>query len=469
MRTRKPTRVNDIHSRLNEAEVATVIAPRSVTEAQRAVLEVRHDSGSLSIAGGRHAMGGQQFLSGGTLLDTRKLCRIVALDVERGIVTVEAGILWSDLVAGLRQMQTRDEDGRWSIVQKQTGADRLSIGGALAANGHGRGLTYRPIVQDVDAFEMITAEGELIRCDREENTELFRLAIGGYGLFGVITTVDLRLMPAHRVRRVVEVTTVDKVPALLGDRIADGFTYGDFQYRTDENSFGFLKDGVLSCYRPVSKDEGWRASPRQNLLTEAAWRQLLYWSHADKARAFDEYAAFYESTNGQVYDSDTFQLSQYIDHYHRELDTRLDSPAPGSEIITELYVPLPRLPEFMAAAADELRRQKANVIYGTIRLIERDEETALNWARQSFACIVFNLHVDHNPEGIRGVAHALRTLIDLAIERDGSYFLTYSKFATPGQLTACYPQFPEFLSRKKHYDPYSVFSSDWYRTYAEGA
>ena len=461
----EPLTVNDIHSQLNRTQVGDIIAPKTVAETREAVARTRDAGWSLSIAAGRHAMGGQQFLSGGIMLDTRHLNRITNLDAERGIVTVEAGILWSDLVCGLRAMQ-ENADHRWSVVQKQTGADRLSIGGALAANGHGRGLTYRPIVQDVDAFEMIDADGNLLRCDREHSSELFRLAIGGYGLFGVITTVDLRLMPAHYVRRVVEVTTIDKLGDLFKQRIADGFTYGDFQYRTDETSPGFLKDGVLSCYHPVSDAEARADAPPQNLLTEAAWRQLLYWSHADKARAFDEYAGFYRSTHGQTYDSDTFQLSQYIDHYHHELDARLGCTVPGSETITELYVPLPELPGFMAAAAAELKRREANVIYGTIRLIERDDETMLNWARQPYACIVVNLHVDHDPVDIQRVAQALRALIDLAIERDGSYFLTYNKFATSEQLAVCYPQFPEFLSRKGQYDPCNVFSSDWHRTYA---
>lgn len=457
--------VNDIHSQLNQTTVRRVIAPNSIVETQNAVNQVRDAGQSLSIAAGRHAMGGQQFLSGGTLLDTRRLNRMVGLDAERGIVTVEAGIMWSDLVCDLREMQ-EDSSRRWSVVQKQTGADRLSIGGAVAANGHGRGLTYRPIVQDVDAFEMIDAGGNLVRCDRDHNPYLFNLAIGGYGLFGVMTTVDLRLMPAHYVRRAVEITTIDKLGDLFRQRIANGFTYGDFQYRTDESSPGFLRDGVLSCYHPVSDAEARSAAPPQNLLTAAAWRQLLYWSHADKARAFDEYAGFYRSTDGQIYDSDTFQLSQYIDHYHQKLDQRLGCTVPGSETITELYVPMSELPGFMSAAAAELKRRGANVIYGTIRLIEQDDETVLNWARQPYVCIVVNLHVDHDPAGIQRVDHALRALIDLAIERDGSYFLTYNKFATPEQLAACYPQLPQFLSGKKQYDPCNLFSSDWYCTYA---
>ena len=190
----KPTTVNDIHSQLNRTEVTEIIAPKSIAEAQEAVARVRDAGLSLSIAAGRHAMGGQQFLWGGTMLDTRRLNRIVGLDAERGIATVEAGIMWSDLVRGLSEMQA-DAGRGWSVVQKQTGADRLSIGGALAANGHGRGLTYRPIVQDIEAFQLIDANGKLIQCDREQNRELFNLAIGGYGLFGVISTVDCASCP----------------------------------------------------------------------------------------------------------------------------------------------------------------------------------------------------------------------------------------------------------------------------------
>ena len=110
-----------------------------------------------------------------------------------------------------------------------------------------------------------------------------------------------------------------------------------------------------------------------------------------------------------------------------------------TETITELYVPLPSLADFMDAAARELRERKANVIYGTIRLIERDDETFLNWARQPYACIVFNLHVEHTEAGVAHTADALRALIDLATERGGSYFLTYNKFADGGAACAVLP------------------------------
>ena len=120
--------VNDIHSQLNATDMRRIVVPRTPVDIQRAVVGVREEGGSLSVAGGRHAMGGQQFLDGGVLLDARGLKRILELDAERGLVRVEAGMMWDDLIRGLRDMQ-RGSERRWSIVQKQTGADRLSIGG----------------------------------------------------------------------------------------------------------------------------------------------------------------------------------------------------------------------------------------------------------------------------------------------------------------------------------------------------
>ena len=422
-----PTIVNDIHSKLNETTVSEVVRPRSVAEVQDAVRRTRARGGRLAIAGGCHSMGGQQFLTGGTLLDMRSMSRVLGLDRERGTVDVEAGILWSDLVPKLRAMQA-DGGPKWSIVQKQTGADRLSVGGAIAANGHGRGLRFQPIVQDVESFTLVASDGELRECSRSSNPDLFGAAIGGYGLFGVITSVRLRLQPWHRLERVVEVFDIEALPDTFQSRIDDGFTYGDFQYMTDESSGDFLRRGVFSCYRPT--DDAPPSGDGANVtLSNEDWTKLIHLAHVDKSRAFEEYARFYASTSGQAYDSDDFQMSTYIDGYHGALDAATRASSPGSETITELYVPVDALAAFMDAAREVLIAHGSNVIYGTVRLIEPEHETLLSWAARRYACIVFNLHVDHTPECIRGVAEALRGLIDVATSLGGSYFLTYNRFA----------------------------------------
>ena len=452
--------VNDIHSELNECVVAEEVAVSSADDVQRAVARAAAQGLPVAIAGGRHAMGGQQFCAGGMLLDTRTLDGILAFDAETGTIDVEAGIQWPALVEYLGEHPAPDGT-HWAIRQKQTGADRLSIGGALAANAHGRGLTFPPFSSDVESFVLVGPSGDAVTCSREENAELFSLVAGGYGLFGCVASAKLRLVPRQTVERVVELRLIDDLEGLFESRIADGFLYGDFQFATDPASDDFLRRGVFSCYRPVEHDgplpDGQRA------LTRDDWRRLLVLAHTDKRSAFDQYAEHYLATSGQLYHSDAHQLGDYEDGYHRALDAHLGSPHKATEMISELYVPRDRLADFMADVADDFRGSGVDVIYGTIRLIERDEDAFLAWAREPWACVIFNLHTVHTDVGLEHSAAAFRRLIDLAAERSGSYFPTYHRWATREQVERCYPQFRDFLDAKLRYDPAERFQSDWYR------
>jgi FAD/FMN-containing dehydrogenase len=134
-----------------------------------------------------------------------------------------------------------------------------------------------------------------------------------------------------------------------------------------------------------------------------------------------------------------------------------------SRLNTELYVPREKLADFLGAAREHLRASQANVIYGTVRLIERDTESALAWAHEAWACIIFNLHVDHTPAGIARAADQFRGLIDCALAFGGSYFLTYHRWATPEQTLAAHPALPAFIAHKRTIDPDGVFHSDWFR------
>jgi FAD/FMN-containing dehydrogenase len=394
------------------------------------------------------------------VLDMRGLNRVVDLDTDAGILEVEAGIEWPDLIRGYFVLQ-HDRAGQWGIRQKQTGADRLSIGGAVAANIHGRGLSMRPFVEDVVALDVIDAEGRRLRCSRRENAELFRHVVGGYGLFAVVVAATLRLTKRRKVQRVVELATLDELAEGFASRIANGYLYGDFQFGIDPSSPDFLHRGVFSCYLPVADDTP--VSRGQRRLSKRDWSELLVLAHVDKTRAFDAFSSFYLASNGQVYWSDTHQLSIYLDDYHRRLDLLLGAKVPGTEMIMELYVPLEHLTSFLADVAEDFCRHQVDLIDGTIRLVEREDETALPWARQRSACVIFNLHTDHCESGIGHTAAALCRLIDIARSYDGSYFLTYHRYATREQVLSCHPGMLAFLAAKRRFDPEERLQSDWYR------
>jgi FAD/FMN-containing dehydrogenase len=319
----------------------------------------------------------------------------------------------------------------------------------------------KPLISNIESFTLINADGKSVRCSRDENGELFRIAIGGYGLFGLIDSVTLRLVPRKKLRRVVEIIRSDDLTRRFEERIAQEFLYGDFQFSVDEKSPDFLQRGVFSCYQPIDEHEPIAAKKE---LRDADWLDLLRFAYTDREKAFKRYSDYYLSTNGQTYWSDTSQLSAYLPNYAQKLREQIGGEE-SSLIITEIYVRRTNLADFLAQTAELLRSNRTIVIYGTVRLIEKDGESFLAWAKEPYACIIFNLLTLHTPAGIEASARSFRALIDLAIARGGSYYLTYHKFAKPEQVMACYPQFKQFLELKGKYDPTERFQSDWYRYY----
>ncbi len=386
MNSSTATAVNDVHSRLNQTNVSNVLAPGDVDSLLAAVRSLIAAKTAFSIAGGRHAMGGQQFATDATLLDTRGVSALLSFDDERGLAEFGAGAAWPYVIAA-----TNAKSLRWGIRQKQTGADDMTLGGAVSANAHGRGLIIGPIVDDVESLRLVTPQGDLVTCSRTQNPDLFSLVIGGYGLFGVIATVTLRLGPRRKLRRLVDVLDIDDALSCVRRRVHQGCLYGDFQYAIDPADPGFLLRGVFACYLPADESTD-KPDPNADLKPDD-WGKLLALAHTDKRTAFALYSQHYLASHGRVYWSDAMQLSTYIPSY----DQFLGDGDTHSLMIGELFVPPDELSEFLARSRCILRERSAEDIYGTIRAIQPDRVTFLPWARRDYACVIFNLSLPTPP------------------------------------------------------------------------
>jgi hypothetical protein len=447
--------VNDVQSQLNATRVHRIIQPRSIDSIQAALRDAQREGRSVSVAGGRHAMGGQQFGRDSILFDMKRFNRVVRFDKSKGHIEVEGGIEWPELINYLNQEQTGERDS-WTIKEKQSGVDRVSLAGSLSSNIHGRGLRFPPIIADVESFVLVDANGKIHTCSRGENAELFALAIGGYGLFGIIAQVTLRLVRRTKLQRTVEILPVKDLLPRVAQRIKDGFVYGDCQYATYLDDEAEVHPGIFSCYKPVDLETPIAADRRE--LRPDDWAQLYKLARTDKRKAFETYAEHYRATSGQYYWSDNHMLAGNFDGYRQAVD-----PRRGTEVITEIYVSKDSFLPFMAQVRQDIIDHRMDMTYGTIRFIEKDAESFLAWAREPSVCIICNLHVVHSDVGLKKAAQDFRRFIDRAIQHQGRYYLTYHRWATRDQIAACYPQFVDFLKLKKKYDGNERFQSDWYR------
>ncbi|MFZ1994200.1 MAG: FAD-binding oxidoreductase [Solirubrobacteraceae bacterium] len=124
---------------------------------------------------------------GGVVIDTTALTAF-ELDAEHGCVRAQAGVTLGRLLAVL-------EPAGW-VLPVVPGTQHVSIGGAIAADIHGKNHTAAGTFgAHVEAVVLLTADGELRELTADHEADLLRATVGGMGLTGVIVSAAIRLKP----------------------------------------------------------------------------------------------------------------------------------------------------------------------------------------------------------------------------------------------------------------------------------
>ena len=126
--------------------------------------------------------------SRGQLIDCRSLNRFIAFDHEHGTLKCEAGVKFDEILDVI-------VPHGW-FLPVTPGTKYVTVGGAVANDVHGKnhhqdGTIGRHLIR----FELVRSNGERLICSKESNQEYFRATIGGLGLTGLITWVELQLIP----------------------------------------------------------------------------------------------------------------------------------------------------------------------------------------------------------------------------------------------------------------------------------
>ncbi|MFM9889446.1 MAG: FAD-dependent oxidoreductase [Rickettsiales bacterium] len=162
---------------------------------------------SLIAYGGGRSYGDAALNPPGTA-KTGALNSFIAVDDATGITTVEAGVTLRDVLDAMVP--------RGWFLPVIPGTQFATIGGALAANVHGKNhLRMGDFARHVLSFDLTLASGETVSCSLEINPELWHATISGLGMTGIIENVTLQLMPIQSARMEVAYTACDSIEAML--------------------------------------------------------------------------------------------------------------------------------------------------------------------------------------------------------------------------------------------------------------
>lgn len=129
------------------------------------------------------------------------------MDGDAGLVTVEAGVTIRRLNAALA--------ARGLALESFGGDDTRTVGGAISVSAHGSGARYGSLAGLVAALELVTAAGDVLRCSRSEEGDIFAASLVGLGALGVVTAVTLRCSRGFNLHSLEEVQPLDRFLAAL--------------------------------------------------------------------------------------------------------------------------------------------------------------------------------------------------------------------------------------------------------------
>ena len=165
---------------------AAVVLPESAQDVVSAVLFAVQHGQRIAAQGTGHNAGPLGSLEDTILLKTERM-RGVTIDAAMRTARVEAGVLWLEVV----EAAARHGLAALAGSSPDVGVVGYTLGGGVSFLGRKYGLS----ANHVRAIELVTADGRLVRADREHEPDLFWALRGGGGSFGVVTAIELELFP----------------------------------------------------------------------------------------------------------------------------------------------------------------------------------------------------------------------------------------------------------------------------------
>lgn len=454
IKTETPKGYTNDASQLNLTEIDTlIIVPNNKIEIQNQLKQVieyaKEKNLKISIAGAQHSMGGHTIYPKGILLNMLSY-KHMELDDKNNILTIGSGALWEDAINYLDKYNK-------SVAVMQAFSS-FSIGGSMSVNGHGWQKNLPPVSSSVISFTLMNDKGEILNCSREENPELFKLVIGGYGLFGIILDVKLKVVD--------NVALKYKSVAMKSDEYLSDYK----KYITDNQNvnlvFGrlrisdkkFLDEATIIYFeksdkKPLSLQE---QRTKNKEVRRIVFRSTVNSEYGKRLR-WDLETRMNSILNNTVFTRNELLNGQV---------SLIENKDPNStDLLHEYFIPERNYSQFIKDIKPILKESEIDLLNITLRAVDNDNDSYMNYAREHVFGFVLLFNQKKTAQQENAMKILTNKMVDMTIKNEGTFYLPYRLHIDKMKMRKVYPQSDSFFELKRKYDPQEVFENKFYLHY----
>jgi len=187
----------------SQSSAAQIFKPRHINELQ----DLLKSQANICAVGAGHSFS-PLAKTDEVLLNLDQFKGIVAFNQEKTQCTVQAGTRLYDLGKDLAPIH--------QALINQGDIDQQSLAGAISTGTHGTGVNLPCISAFVEGFELLTADAELLQCDRQQNVDIFYAGRVALGSFGILTKITLQNRPRYKLKERIQLCSLKDIFTHIG-------------------------------------------------------------------------------------------------------------------------------------------------------------------------------------------------------------------------------------------------------------
>jgi FAD/FMN-containing dehydrogenase len=448
----RPFGVEEVYGR----QVDQIFYPKSVDELRAIVQQAKSERKQISVIGAGMCQGPQTVPQNGqhTVINLKHLNQI-ALSPDRQTVEVGAGATWEQLQLALNSHAK-------SAIVKQA-SDIFSIGGSIGVNCHGWAHEFGAISSTVESLEIIDANGELVRLNRDD--ERFKCMFGTFGYFGIIVSATLRVADNEQlIQKGVEID-IDQ----FHDHYQTKVKGRDIPLFGGRLALDNIKGPPLSkvCMVTYEKDpDAPPPAPTENFSPESKWGTriergaLKMISHLSNFSISILTGVFWAREKAQMLNGGKLTRNEAL-HPPINAFKMLHHSNLHTQWLQEYFVKPENLPEFIRFLGHELKDNNVRLINATIRPTPQDRVSILPYAEQDRYAVVICFSQLKSEKEMGKTQKWIERVNQYLTDRGDVYYQAYMPFATRVQFEQCYgrERVQELRRLKQQYDPDHLFGN----------